>query len=180
MRGRIRNRLVSRVLLVALAPWCAGCATEIHLRQTAGVAGGEGGGRLLVRVFENRSDRKRDVTTHRTIVTELYRVEAKTETLVREEKGPRWSVSELPAGEYLLRAPGWDDDVGGVRTHHRGHHDHVAIRPNETTVADVVLSDPEKAWVRMGIAAVVVVGVGCVMAYQAMQDWHPLAGLSSQ
>jgi hypothetical protein len=113
-------------------------------------------------------------------VTELYRLEGKAKTLVREEKEPRWSVSELPAGEYLLRAQGWSDDVGGVGTYHHGHRDRCVIRANETTVADVVLSDPKKAWVRVGIAAVVVVGVGCVYAYQEMQNWQPLAGLKFQ
>jgi hypothetical protein len=180
MRCQIRNRLVSTVLLVALVPWCAGCATEIHLRQTAGVTEGEGGGRLLVRVFDDRSDRKRDVTTHRTIVTKLYLVEGKAEKLVREEREPRWSVSELPAGEYLLRVGKWANDVGGVKTYQAGHHDHLVIRDNETTVADVVLSDPEKAWVQVAIGAVVVVGVGCYFAYQEMQNWRPLAGLSFQ
>jgi hypothetical protein len=177
MRGRVENRLVSTVLLVALVPWCAGCATEIHLRQSPGVVEGNGGGRLLVRVFEKRSDVKRDVTTHRTIVTEVYRVEGKAETLVREEMEPRWSVSELSAGQYLLRVRGWSDDVGGVGTYHHGHRDHLVIRANETTVADVVLSEPEKAWVRVGIATVVVVGLGCVYASQEMQNSHMFAGV---
>jgi len=177
MKGHMPNRLVSAALLVTLMPWCVGCATEIRLRQSPGVVEGDGGGRLLVRVFDKRSDRKRDVTTHRTIVTELYLVEGRGEKLIREERESRWSVSELPAGEYLLRVGEWADDVGGVKTYHAGHHDHLVIRANETTVADVVLSDPKKAWLQAGIAAVVVVGVGCVITYQEMQNWHPLGDL---
>jgi hypothetical protein len=176
MKGHIPNRLVSAALLVTLMPWCVGCATEIHLRQSPGVVEGARGGQLLVRVFDNRSDRKRDVTTHRTIVTELYLVEGKAEKLLREETESRWSVPDLPAGEYLLRVGEWADDVGGVKTYQAGHHDHLVIRAKETTVADVVLSDPEKAWVKVAIGAVVVVGVGCVFAYQEMQNWHPFAG----
>jgi len=180
MKGHMPKRLVSAAVLVTLMPWCVGCATEIHLRQSPGVVEGAGGGKLLVRVFDNRSDRKRDVTTHRTVVTELYRVEGKAETLVREEREPRWSVSDLPAGEYLLSVGKWANDVGGVRTYNAGHRDHLVIRANETTVAAVVLSDPEKAWVKVAIGGVVVVGVGCYFAYQEMQNWHPLAGLSFQ
>jgi len=178
MRGRIPDRLVSMALLATLASWWPGCATEIHLRQSAGVVEGGGGGRLLVRVFENRSDRSRDVSTRRQIVAELSRVEDKAEKLVREEKAPRWSVPDLPPGDYVLRVSRWVDDTGVVQKLPQSQHDEFVIRANETTMADVVLSDPKKAWVRVGIGAAAVVGVGCVMAYQAMQNWHPLAGLS--
>lgn len=175
MRAQNSSRLVSAALLVTLMPWCAGCATEIHLRQSPGVAEGAGGGRLLVRVFENRSDRNHDISTHRKIATELYRLEGKTETLVRTETEPRWSVADLPAGDYVLRVPDWVDDVGGVQARQDGHHDHLVIRANQTTVADVVLSDPKKAWVGALIATGLVVAWG----YWEIRnwEWYPLAGL---
>jgi hypothetical protein len=149
-------------LLATLASWCAGCATEIHLRQSAGVVEGGGGGRLLVRVFENRSDRSRDVSTGRQIVTELYRVEGKAEKPVREEKAPRWSVPDLPPGDYVLRVTTWVDDTGVVQKLPQSQHDEFVIRANETTLADVVLRDPRKAWIGVGIGVGVVVGVAIV------------------
>jgi hypothetical protein len=113
MKGQKPNRFVSVSLLVTLVPWCVGCATEIHFRRSPGAVEGAGGGRLLVRVFENRSDRKHDVNTHRTIVTELYRVEGRPRRS-SARRGPRWSVSDLRPGEYVLRASRWVDEAGGV------------------------------------------------------------------
>jgi hypothetical protein len=177
MRGRIPDRLVSAALLVALAPWCAGCATEIHLRQSPGAVEGAGGGCLLVRVFDNRSDRKRDVTTHRTIVTELYRVEGKAENLLSEERESRWSVPDMPPGEYVLRVAKWVDEKGVVQKLPHRQDEEFLIRTNETTVADVVLSDPEKAWVKVGIGVVVVVGLSYLLGREMMKNWHPLGNL---
>jgi hypothetical protein len=174
MKGHVPNGLVSAALLVALAPWCAGCATEIHLRQSAGVVEGEGGGRLMVRVFENRSDRKHDMTTNKDVVTELYRVEGKAEALVREEKEPRWSVPDLPPGDYVLRVSRLVDERGVVQTPFPGQVETFAIRANEMTVADVVLSDPRNAWVRVILGTALVVGV----SYLEFKDWQRNWGIS--
>ena len=162
MRGRIPARLVRAALLAALAPWCAGCATEIHLRQSAGVVEGGGSGRLLVRVYESRSDRSHDLSTHRRVVAELYRVEGKAEKLVREEREPRWSVPDLPPGDYVLQVGRWVDDAGVVQKLRHSQAEAFVIRANETTVADVVLRDPRKAWIGVGIGVGVVVGVAIV------------------
>ena len=162
MRGRIPARLVRAALLAALAPWCAGCATEIHLRQSAGVVEGGGGGRLLVRVFESRSDRSHDLSTHRRVVAELYRVEGNAEKLVREEKEPCWSVPDLAPGDYVLQVGRWVDDKGVVQKLRHSQDEAFVIRANETTVADVVLRDPRKAWIGVGIGVGVVVGVAIV------------------
>jgi hypothetical protein len=145
---------VSAALLVALAPWLAGCATEIHLLQSPGVAGASGSGRLLVRVFEDRSDRRRNVATLKDVVTELYRVQGGSEKLLRDQREPRWSVADLPPGEYLLRATRCVDEFGVVQTSFHEVELKFAVRAGQTTVADVVLKDPKQAWVGVLVAIV--------------------------
>jgi hypothetical protein len=174
MRGHTVNELVSAALLVMLMPWCVGCATEIHLRQSPGVAEGAGGGQLLVRVFDNRSELKHNVTTNKDVVTELYRVEGKSEALVCEEKEPRWSVPDLLPGAYVQRVSRLVDERGVVQTSFSGRVESFAIRANETTVADVVLSDPGNAWVRVILGTALVVGV----SYLEFKDWQSKWGIS--
>jgi hypothetical protein len=176
MRGQIRNRLVSTVLLVALVPWCTGCATEIHLRQSPGVVEGAGGGRLLVRVFEDRSDRSRDLTTRRTIITELYRVEGKAERLFWDERESRWSLPDIPPGNYVLRVARWVDDAGVIQKLPNSRDHQFLIRADETTVADVVLSDPRNAWARVILGTALVVGV----SYVVFKEWQSTWGMSSR
>jgi hypothetical protein len=159
MKSHIGTRVLSALLLVTLTPWCVGCATEIHFRQSPATVEGTGRGRLLVRVFEDRSSRRHDVATHRVIITELYRVDGRAETLVREEREPRWAVADLAPGRYMLRANRWVDDTGAVRMLPHGDDEGFAVRANETTVAEVVLSDPHMAWAGVAIAAGVAAGV---------------------
>lgn len=68
----------------------------------------------------------------------------------------------------MLRVPDWFDEVGGVQTRQDGHHDHLVIRANETTVADVVLSDPKKAWV----GVVIVTGLVVAWGYSEFREWQ--------
>ncbi len=175
MRGRIPNRLVSVALLVALAPWCLGCATEVRLQRSAVAAAGDGNGRLLVRVFEDRSERRREVSTHRKVRTELYRVEGKSSKLVRQESDPRWSASDLPPGDYVLQAASWIDDQGNAQALPSKFKKAFAIRANETVMADVVLSDAGKAWGKVAVwvaAGVAVVVVAALSARHHMESQH--------
>ncbi len=176
MRGRIPSKSVSVALLVALAPWCTGCATEIQLRRSGVAARGEGNGRLLVRVFENRSERRREFSTRLRVVSELYRVEGTARKLVREEKEPRWAASDLPPGEYELQVNRWIDDQGNLQTLPFKYKGKFAIRANETAMADVVLGDAYNGWVKVVIGAAVVVGLAYFLGHEAMEGWRPLAG----
>jgi hypothetical protein len=179
MRGRIPNRLVSVALLTALAPWCLGCATEIRLQRSAVAVAGDGNGRLLVRVFENRSERRREVSTHRKVLAELYRVEGKSSKLVRQESESRWSVSDLPPGDYVLQVNSWIDDQGNAQALPSSFQKTFVIRANETAMADVVLNDSSKVWVKVAVGVVVVVAAAFWSVHEEMSHWHPLAGLSS-
>lgn len=178
MRGWTPNRLVSVALLVALAPWCLGCATEIRLQRSVVAVAGDGNGRLLVRVFENRSERRREVSTHRKVLAELYRIEGKSSKLVRQQSDPRWSVSGLPPGDYVLQVNSWIDDQGKAQTLPSKFHKAFVIRANETAMADVVLNDSSKVGVKVAVGAVAVVGLGFWLGHEAMKDWHPLGGIS--
>ena len=178
MRGRNPSRLLGVALLVALAPWCLGCATEIHLQRSGVAVKGEGNGRLLVRVFENRSERRRELNTHLRVVSELYRVEGKSSKLVREEKESRWTASDLPPGEYELQINRWIDDQGNLQTLPFKYKGKFAIRANETAMADVVLADAYSGWVKVVVGAAVVVGLAYFLGHEAMKDWHPLGGTS--
>ncbi len=179
MRDRNPSRLVSVTLLVALTPWCLGCATEIRLQRSAMATAGDGNGRLLVRVFENRSERRREASTHRKVRTELYRVEGKSSKLVRQESEAHWSVSELPPGDYVLQTDGWIDDQGNAQALPSKFKTAFAIRANETTMADVVLNDSSKVWVKVTVGVGVVVAAAFWSFHEEMNHWHPLAGLSS-
>jgi hypothetical protein len=166
-------------LLTALAPWCLGCATEIRLQRSAVAVAGDGNGRLLVGVFENRSERRREVSTHRKVLAELYRVEGKSSKLVRQESESRWSVSDLPPGDYVLQVNSWIDDQGNAQALPSTYKDAFVIRANETAMADVVLNDSSKVWVKAAVGVVVVVAAAFWSVHEEMSHWHPLAGLSS-
>lgn len=176
MRGRIPNRLVSVTLLVALTPWCLGCATEIHLQRSAVAAAGEGDGRLLVRVFEDRSERRGELNTRLQVVTELYRVEGRSRTLVHQDRGPRWSVSDLPPGNYELQANSWIDDQGNAQALPFKYKRAFVIRANETAMADVVLADAYNGWVKVVAGAAIVAGAALWLGHEAMRCWRPFAG----
>jgi hypothetical protein len=179
MRGRNPSRLVSVALLVALAPWCLGCATEVHLQRSGVAAAGDGNGRLVVRVFENASARRREIGTRRRVVTELYRVEGKSKNLVHQDSEARWSISDLPPGDYVLQVTTWTDDRGQAQARPSTYKDAFVVRANETTMADVVLDDSSKVWVKVAVGVVVVVAAAFWAAHEEMSHWHPLAGLSS-
>jgi len=168
MNHRALQRLVSAALLLAVTPWCVGCATEIHLRSVPGAAEPPEAGRLRVRVFETRTDRRRDVATRKDVLTELYRVEGKTETLIREEKEPRWSITDLSPGAYLLRASRCVDEWGVVQTSFEPVDVRFGVRARETTFADVVLKDPKHAWVSVLVAIVLT----CVVAEDIKERWY--------
>jgi len=162
MKGQTRKRLVGAALLVALLPWCVGCATEIRLRQTLGGEEASDGGRLQVRVFETLSDRDRDVVTDKDVATELYRVDGAAETLVRQQREPRWSIADLAPGSYVLRAVRCVGEGGVVQTSFGPADASFLIRIRETTFADVVLKGPKHGWL-------VVLGV-IVLTYGAVED----------
>ena len=166
------QRFTAKVLLVAIAPWCAGCATEIYLQRSTGAGGGSGEGRLDVRVFENRPDLRRDDVSKRTIVTELYRVESGSEKLVREERATRWAATGLAPGPYVLRVRKFVDETEAVRRPSHDQDKRFTIRANEAATADIVLKDPRHAWIAVGVGAVVVilVVVGLAQARSALGD----------
>jgi hypothetical protein len=168
MSPRRIQQLTARVLLVALAPWCAGCATEIYLERSRNAGGGSGDGRLDVRVYENRPDLRRDDVSKRTIVTELYRLESGSEKLVREERATRWAATGLAPGRYVLRVRKFVDETGAVRRPSHDQDKRFRIRANETATADIVLKDPRRGWIAAEVATVVVILV--VLA----RSWSPL------
>jgi hypothetical protein len=179
MRGRIPSRLVGVALLVALAPWCLGCATEIRLQRSAVAVAGDGNGRLLVRVFENASERRRGVSTRRRVVTELYRVEGKSNRLVHQDSEARWSVSDLPPGDYMLQVNSWVDDQGNAQALPSKFKEAFVIRPNETAMADVVLSGGSKVWGKVAVwvaVGVAVLAVAMLSVRHEMESQHWLGG----
>ena len=177
MRGRIPDSLVSVMLLVALAPWCAGCASGIYVTRDTG-AGGEGsGGALEVRVFENWSDLHRDVVSHRKVLTELHRAESRSQELIREESVSRWSASDLAPDRYVLRIR-WFEKGATTGAPSRAQDKPFVIRTGQTTVVDVVVKDARKTWIRVAIGAAVVIAVTYYLAYQEWKSWGPLGGLS--
>lgn len=179
MRGRIPSRLVGVALLVALAPWCLGCATEIRLQRSAVAIGGDGNGRLLVRVFENASDRRREVSTRRRVVTELYRVEGKPNKLVRQASEARWSISDLSPGDYVLQADSWIDDQGNAQALPFKFKTAFVLHANETAMADVVLNDSSKVWVKVAVwvaVGVAVLAVAMLSVRHNMESQHWLGG----
>ena len=103
MSWRRFQQFTAEVLLVVLAPWCAGCATEFYLQRSTDGKEGTGGGALAVRVFENRPDLRRGEVSKREIVTGLYRLESGSEKVVREERATRWTATGLAPGRYVLR-----------------------------------------------------------------------------
>lgn len=170
MRQMRFQRFTAKVLLVALAPWCAGCATEIYLERSTGAGRGPSGGRLDVRVFEDRSDLRRDDVSKRAIVTELYRLESGSEELVREERATRWSAAGLAPGRYVLRVKRFVDETGAARRPSHDQDKRFRIRANETATADIVIKDPRRGWIAVGVGTVVVILV--VLA----RSWSPLGG----
>lgn len=178
MRHRNPSRFVSVALLVALAPWCLGCATEIRLQRSAVTVAGDGNGRLLVRVFDNGSARRHEISTRRRVVTELYRVEGKSNNLVHQDSEARWSISDLPPGDYVLQVSSQIDDRGNPQALPSTYKDAFAIRANETTMADVVLSGGSKVWVKVAVVVVVAVAAAFWSVHEEMKDWHPLGGMS--
>jgi len=170
MSHRRSQQFTAKALLVALAPWCAGCATEIYLQRSTGAGGGSGEGRLDVRVFENRPGLRRDDVSKRTIVTELYRLESGSEKLVREEQGTRWAASGLTPGRYVLRVRKSVDETGAVRRPPHDQDKRFRIRANETATADIVLKDPRRGWiaVEVGTVVVILVAVGLAQARSAL------------
>jgi hypothetical protein len=177
MRGMVPNRLVSVGLLVALTPWCVGCASGIYVKRNTDAGGESGGGALEVRVFENWSDLHRDVVSNRKVFTELYRGESRSQELIREEPVSRWSASDLAPGRYVLRIRWFGETATSGAPSHVQDKPFV-IRTGQTTVVDVVVKDARKTWVRVAIGAAVVIAATYYLAYQAMQSWEPLAGLS--
>ncbi len=162
MRGRTLQRSMSVALLLAAAPWWLGCATEIHLRQAPAGALAVTGGRVQVRVFEDRSARRRDTVTAKDVVTELYRLDGTAERLVREGKEPRWSAEDLEPGPYVLRATRCVDEWGVVRKEFVPREARLSVRPRQTTFADVVLRDPGEVWLK--------VLAGIVLTYVYVED----------
>jgi hypothetical protein len=160
------QHLTAKLLLVLLAPWCVGCATEIYLERSTGAKGGTGDGRLEVRVFENRPDRRRNDVSKREIVTELYRLESGSEKLVRQERATRWAATGLSPGRYVLRVRGFAGEKAALPSHDKDRH--FRIRANETATVDIVLKDPRRGWIAVGVATTVVILV--VLA----RSWSPL------
>ena len=148
--------LTARVVLLALAPWCAGCATEIYTRSSSDRIGSVGGrGRLEVRVFDDHSHQRQDLVSLREVVTELYRLEAGEETLVREEKAARWSADDLAPGRYRLHVGRWIGEDGATRALPHDQDETFVISARKSTVADVVLRDGKKAMIGIVIAGTV-------------------------
>jgi hypothetical protein len=174
MNARLKRRGGAAALLVALAPWYLGCATEVHLQQAPTVEPVSGTGRLLVRVFDTRSAWKRDIATKKTVITELYRIKAKQKELVREERNARWTIAQLPPGEYLLKVDRMVRKNGTVQDLATPRHKKCVIRANETTTADVVLTDPEHYWVGLAIVGTlgVIGGLGFALGWWSPFSFH--------
>jgi hypothetical protein len=69
------------------------------------------------------------------------------------------------------------DEKGVVQALPHRQDERFTIRADETTVADVVLSDPKKAWVRVVIGVGVGVGLSYLLGREMMKNWHPLGDL---
>lgn len=134
------SRVVAAGLLVAVIPWCLGCASEARRPQPATRSRVGGTGSLEVRVFENRDDARRDLTAHRAVVTELYRLDGQARVLVRRVAEARWSLSGLTPGRYQLRVelPAERDGEAGWQA--AAHVRDLTIHAGESTTADVMLS----------------------------------------
>ncbi len=171
MGGEGSRRVASAALLVALAPWCAGCATEIHVRQAPTGAATPSGGLVQVRVFDNRSDRARDAVSQKDVATELVRVEGASETLVREGEEPRWSLAGLAPGPYVLRATRCVDQRGVAREGFRPVEVRLSVRERATTYADIVLEDPTNAWISIVAAAVLAYAIVYDVKANGMTGW---------
>jgi hypothetical protein len=168
MSRKTLRSLTARVVLLTLAPWCAGCATEIYSRSSSVPAGPVGRGRLEVRVFDDANHRKQNLVSLREVVTELYRLEAGEETLVREEKAARWSADDLAPGRYRLYVGRWVAEDGSTHALPHDQDETFAIRAEKSTVADVVLKDGKKATMWIVIAGTVL-GAVAYGTYQMSQ-----------
>lgn len=134
------SRVVAAVVLVAVIPWCLGCASEARRPQPAAASRAGGTGSLEMSVFENRDDARHDLTAHRTVITELYRVDGQARMLVRRVTEPRWTLSGLAPGRYELRAALPADGDDEARPQPAAYVRDLTIHAGESTTADVVLS----------------------------------------
>lgn len=180
MRGGTRNRLVAAFLLVAVIPWCLGCASEAVVPHPAASSPAGATGQLQVRVFEDSDSARHDLTVQRAVVTELYRIDGRSRTLVRRETAPRWSVSDLAPGHYELRAEGSVVENQEPTPRSAGSVRNLVIRADDTTTADVVLGGGGKRW--HGVAIWVAVGAAVLtgallQARHEVQSMHLLSDL---
>ncbi|MBI4915021.1 MAG: hypothetical protein HY825_04180 [Acidobacteria bacterium] len=172
MSRKTLRSLTARVVLLTLAPWCAGCATEIYSRSSTVPAGPMGRGRLEVRVFDDATHRKQNLVSLREVVTELYRLEAGEETLVREARTARWSADDLAPGRYRLHVGRWIGEDGATHALPHDQDETFAISATKSTVADVVLKDGKKATMWIAIAGTVIAVLA--YGYNQMSHWDPL------
>lgn len=154
MQLRGSNRATALALLLGLAPWSGGCATGLSVRRVGGVGPGDGTANMVVRVFENRSDRTRGVATSREVVTALFRGHDGVSELVREEHGPRVAMEGLPPGEYWFSITCWNELAGHGRESHVERQS-LSLQAGETAVVEVVMRDSESALV--GVVALAAV-----------------------
>ena len=166
MRRQAGYQYVTAILLVTLAPWCAGCATGIRTTQMTSAVPGKGGGELTVRVYETSSDRRKGLEARKRIVSELYRTEDGEQRLVREATLPEWTASDLPAGEYELRVATWLDRDGHRRSLTTARHAKLVVSAGQRTTVEVVVYGSRNGWYVLGalVGVAIAVGVSAVEA----------------
>ncbi len=94
--------------------------------------------------------------------------------MIRQERATRWTASDLAPGRYVLRVWRAGEKEDGKDPGSRPAHKKFVVAAGQTVVADVVLKDGKKTFVRVAVGAVAVIAL--IYGYIYVTGWSPISG----
>lgn len=154
--GQFPQRLVTRLLLVTLAPFALDGCVSVGLSRSVREGAGSANGEFSVAIYEKASDRDSGRPVPYPVLSELVRVDGPSRAVVARSMAGTWTIGELAAGRYALRTAKKIDEKGDVVPLSGAVEKEFALAAGERVEAKVVLEQVPVLLIVLAVITVVI------------------------
>ncbi|MGZ6987721.1 MAG: hypothetical protein ACXVH0_02040 [Thermoanaerobaculia bacterium] len=166
-------RPVSRLLLVALAPFALDGCVSIGVSRSAvnppPDASAPPRGALAVSIYEKASERDSGRVASFPVLSELARVTATGEETVGRSMAPAWGIPDLPPGTYRLSVTRRLTPEGDIEALEHPGDKTFEVKAGKKTTLSVVLKKVPVFWIVVAAATIVAL---VILAIAGARDVH--------
>ena len=154
--GQFPQRLVTRLLLVTLAPFALDGCVSVGLSRSVREGAGSANGEFSVAIYEKARDRDSGRPVPYPVLSELIRVDGPSRAVVARSMAGTWTIGELAAGRYALRTAKKIDEKGDVVPLSGAVEKEFALAAGERVEAKVVLEQVPVLLIVLAVITVVI------------------------